>query len=341
MNFKAAWIASGVVVIGALVSTINSGCGDDDPVKSEVARLARKGEACQTTNDCTPGLACLPNGASGVCVVGVFNVPQTAKECKVVECQTAEDCCDTPPSSCESTRIACEAERDAGTTGGFNCTTYEATCVCKTEARACESGKCKIKCVQDSTCTILGGAGKCLGGTCAACATDTDCRTGGAAADSVCVSGKCQPPCQGDGDCPNFERCLQGQCKEGGCQTDRECIAATKNVESKCGTDGKCVTPCQTDLECGNPKGYSFMSCVGGQCVYMGCDSDKDCRLYLNSCKSTNDSCTSSSQCCSGLCSGGFCANSGSSGSSGSSGITSKQHIKCLDKQTPNTNGAP
>jgi len=70
---------------------------------------------------------------------------------------------------------------------------------------------------------------------------------------------------------------------ESGCQTDRECIAATRNVEATCGKDGKCVVACQTDLECGNPKDYSFYSCISGQCTYVGCASDKECELYMGS----------------------------------------------------------
>ena len=138
-----------------------------------------------------------------------------------------------------------------------------------------------MKCTDDASCANSGGGGKCLGGKCGQCATDTDC--GGSSSDLMCVSGKCKPPCQGDGDCSGFDRCLQGRCIEGGCQTNRECIAATRNVEATCGTDGKCIVPCQTDLECGNPKGYTFFSCVGGQCLYMGCESDKDCRLLFGS----------------------------------------------------------
>ena len=116
MNFKAAWVASGVVIVGALLSTINSGCGDDDPTAGVPARLARKGEACQTTNDCSTGLACIPSAAAntGVCVLGVFNVTRTAKECAIIECQTATDCCDTPPSGCDSLKLSCDSQRDAG-----------------------------------------------------------------------------------------------------------------------------------------------------------------------------------------------------------------------------------
>lgn len=312
MNLKAAWIASTVVVVGALAASFNSGCGDDDPTAAVPSRLARKGEACQTTNDCAASLACMPSGSpsgGGVCVVGVFNVTQTGRECAITECQQASDCCDTPPAGCESLKQSCDAFQAGRGGSPAACEQYEALCVCDASSRDCESGRCVVKCTSDSSCAAGGNGSKCLGGKCAECASDGDC--GGSGSDLSCISGKCQPPCQGDGDCPGFERCLQNKCVEGGCQTTRECIAATRNVEATCGTDGKCIVPCQTDLECGNPKGYSFYSCVGGQCLYMGCESDKDCRLLLGD----------------------------SSGTSG--GLTSKQHVVCRDKQTPNATTRP
>jgi hypothetical protein len=84
-----------------------------------------------------------------------------------------------------------------------------------------------------------------------------------------------------DSDCPLFDRCTNGKCVDSGCQTNRECVAATHNVESTCGTDGKCIIPCATDLECGSPTSYQFFSCINRQCTFVGCQSDKDCELYL------------------------------------------------------------
>ena len=44
---------------------------------------------------------------------------------------------------------------------------------------------------------------------------------------------------------------------------------------------GTCVVPCQSDLECGNPEEYTFYSCIQNQCIYVGCQTDKECQLYL------------------------------------------------------------
>lgn len=294
MKFSTAVWASGLLFGGLFVSMgFVAACGDDEPQQVAVARLARKGEACQTTNDCSPGLACIPQstvgssssgvvavGGLGVCVVGVFNVAPTSKECAVIECTAPKDCCPDNALSKE----ACDnyKENCLLADGGFSCQQYDLYCNCKEEKYSCDNGECSTKCITDEQCEDTPGAGgsKCLGSKCVQCAADTDCKTEGEDKE-LCVNGKCQAECKGDGDCPGFKRCNAGRCLDGTCQTSRECIAATRNVEATCGTDGKCIVPCQTDLECGNPKGYTFFSCINNQCTYTGCESDKDCGLML------------------------------------------------------------
>lgn len=319
MKIKRSWLASGVIVACVLVALSNNGCGDDDDDVS--TRTGKKGEVCQTTRDCAPGLACIPRVVSGVgagvpvtgggtCVVGVFNVAPTNKECARTECDTFEDCCKLQQgagSFCDSYREVCESPNPPPSV----CDTYNQVCVCDESRIACEAGSCTTKCVDDTSCKTAGptgGAGKCVGGKCGQCSADTDCKALGD--DQTCVNAKCQAPCKGDGDCDGFDRCVAGKCIAGGCQSSRECIAATRNVEATCGTDGKCIIPCQTDLECGNPSGYSFFSCVNSQCVYTGCDTDKDCRLFFE----------------------GFGV---SSSSSGSSGIVDTRHYVCREKGLP------
>ena len=306
MKIKRAWVASGIILASALVALSNNGCGDDDDDDMST-HTGRKGEACQTTRDCAPGLACLPRVSSvassssgssilsggGTCVVGVFNVAPTNKECARTECDTVQDCCNRNKSG--STQATCDSYKETCATptpeNESICQFYQQTCVCDETRQACENGQCTTKCVDDGNCKTSGpnnGQGKCLGGKCGQCAIDTDCKPLGD--DQTCVNGKCQAPCKGDGDCDGFDRCVAGKCIDGGCQSTRECIAATRNVEATCGTDGKCIIPCQTDLECGNPTGYSFFSCVQNQCVYVGCDTDKDCRLYFEGTGATSSS---------------------------------------------------
>jgi len=276
------------------------GCKSSDDV-----RTSRKGEACQTTNDCSGGLSCVPvpGESIGVCVTSQFNISTTAKECKIIQCSAPEDCCAAQPApspTCVALKNECA---DAGA-GSVYCSDYQSECpvtTCDASHYACNSGSCQYQCNTDSDC---GGSEHCSGGQCVQCAQDSDCASG-----DTCdtTNGTCQPPCASDGDCPAFNRCNNGQCQESGCQTDRECVAATRNVEAKCDSSqngGTCIIPCQTDLECGNPKDYNFYSCVNSQCVYVGCQSDKDCELYLT----------------------------GGSDSGLSSSLGVNEHVECVDK---------
>jgi hypothetical protein len=240
---------------------------------------SHKGEACQTTADCVSGLGCVPSpsaGGGGVCVTNEFNVAVTAKECAIIQCQTPQDCCTPILQGSQCSLLAAECA-DAGTQSNSYCQQYQQLCLCDGSRFNCSNNQCQSHCNTDFDCYAVGGnASRCAGGRCVQCIQDTNCPNA-----EICVDGACMPPCQSDGDCPSFNRCTGGRCTDSGCQTDRECIAATRNVEAKCGTDGKCIVPCQTDLECGNPKAYSFYSCVNSQCTYTGCQSDKDCELYL------------------------------------------------------------
>ena len=295
MRFKAAF-ASGLTVV-AFVAVY--GCGKDSET---TPRASLKGEACQVSNDCVGGLACVPvpGGAVSICTVATFQIVQTARECAVTECSAAADCCGTPPANCPTLLNECLS--DAGSGSGIACQQYELGCKCDTAKVDCEQDKCITKCTTDTECVSKGSGRKCAGGKCVQCAGDVDCSNG-----QQCLSGVCQSPCLSDGDCPGFNRCTAGKCVESGCQTDRECVASTRNVEATCGTNGKCIVPCQTDLECGNPKGYLFFSCIQSQCVYTGCQSDKDCRLLREA--------------------GGLDGGNGT--------ISSKQHFVCRDKTTP------
>jgi len=304
MRVKAVFV-SAALLVSAFGAIQVFGCGGDDKTTTEPVRSSRKGEACQVTNDCAAGLACqpIPGGAGGLCVVGTFNISVTAKECALIECTVVDDCCPTAPANCPSLLQTCQL--DAGITSQNACLQYDQLCKCDTTKRACESSKCVTHCSTDPECVTSGQGTKCSGGQCVQCALDTDCSN-----DQTCVNGRCQDPCQSDGDCAGFNRCVDGKCIDSGCQTDRECVAATRNVEATCGTDGKCIVPCQTDLECGNPKSYSFFSCINSQCTYTGCQSDKDCRLLF-------------------------------SGPSDASVLPPKEHVVCRDKATPGPTTVP
>jgi hypothetical protein len=207
-------------------------------------------------------------------VTGNFKIAQTAKECAIVECSIVSDCCDDSlAAGCAQLRTLCAAEAGTGSTQA--CQQYAIQCGCENGTIECRGGKCLSHCMIDTDCAQRGAGVRCSGGSCVQCTIDGDCQPG-----KTCVTGMCQAPCGSDGECGGFDRCIGGKCIPSGCQTDRECIAATRNVDARCGTDGKCIVPCETDLECGNPRDYSFFSCIDKQCTYVGCESDKDCRLF-------------------------------------------------------------
>jgi hypothetical protein len=270
-----------LAALGILAAGILGGCGSDDD--EAAVRLSRKGEACQTSNDCGPGLSCLPlptssgssstNAGVSICVTGEFRIDTTAKECARIQCEAPADCCSTPPSNCPDLQAQC-AGIDGGFGNTFACQQYDRLCKCDLAKWECNEGSCRSICTTDVDCG--GGTLKCSGGRCVQCVDDLGCGVG-----NTCLNGVCKPPCTNESQCPLFNRCTGGKCVESGCLSKRECVAATGNVEATCGTDGQCITPCQTDLECGNPKDYSFYSCINNQCTYTGCNSDKECEFYF------------------------------------------------------------
>jgi hypothetical protein len=264
--------AAAVAALATLATLASAGCKSEDPAKK-----SRRGESCQVSGDCGDGLACqpLPQGGGGTCVIASFGIAATGKECALVECTVTDDCCPNAPDDCNAILALCT--EDAGPPSTNACQQYQAQCLCQAGRRSCEANTCVSHCATDDDCSSdPSGAFRCAGASCVQCTADTQCQDG-----ASCTNGRCRPPCDTDGDCPGFKRCLDHRCIDSGCQTDRECVAATSDVEAVCGTDGKCITPCETDLECGSPKNYKFFSCVGRQCVPVGCESDKDCRILL------------------------------------------------------------
>ncbi len=268
----------GVVALTTGTLCVIAACGNST-TQSQPSRASRKGEACQTTNDCGGGLSCIPTptGSGGVCVTGEFNIAKTAKKCDIIQCAVADDCCNSiyPQATCDMYKAQC----GDGGLGTFACQQYNQYCKCDTTKLTCENGHCQTHCNTDPDCNngSPNGSLKCSGGKCVQCTDDAQCPNG-----DYCDNGSCQPPCQTDGDCPSFNRCVSTRCVSGTCQTDRECVAATHNVQATCRTDGTCVVPCQTDLECGSPMNYSFYSCLSGYCQYTGCENDKECALYFS-----------------------------------------------------------
>ncbi len=265
-----------LALVGAIATLAQSGCSKDDTSSS---RASRRGEVCQVAHDCEDGLFCapVPNGSGGICVTGTFKIARTSKSCTVVECAGVSDCCSANVSDfCDQLRSMCN--QSGGSASDQACIQFAQQCGCASGRIDCELGKCISRCNVDTDCpSTNGGSAKCAGGKCVQCAGDSDCGSVG----GMCVSGVCKPACANDGACSGFDRCVSGRCIPSGCQADRECIASTRNVDARCGTDGKCIVPCETDLECGSPTNFAFFACIDKQCTYVGCESDKDCSLFF------------------------------------------------------------
>ncbi|MEL6179594.1 MAG: hypothetical protein AAFS10_11610, partial [Myxococcota bacterium] len=185
---------------------------------------------------------------------------------------------------------------------------------CGNDTRFCFGGICQpvLSCTDDGDCTAIGGTCQdgicepscivdgdcsnptleaCVDGVCVSrCLNDNQCDGGDVCQDNLCVT----PECMGDGteDCPDGERCRQGQCEPfTACDTDAACLP-----EEVC-RDGICDprTPCIGDGQCAEieqcidnlcfaaelcearddcPGG---LDCVSGRCVPFVCRGPADC----------------------------------------------------------------
>jgi hypothetical protein len=89
-------------------------------------------------------------------------------------------------------------------------------------------------------------------------------------------------PCTDDANCPLLYSCENNACVRTGCTSDRECAFITKNARAVC-SDKICKSPCNADTDCVSmePNTTSFQVCVEGQCKFVGCESDRECRAAL------------------------------------------------------------
>lgn len=234
----------------------------------------QKGESCASRADCIDTLACV----GGVCRDVEVPLPTLTKTCHEVQCSATADCCKDYPlttAQCMSYKMQC----DMGTTSA--CTFYKQTCEC---TKICDGDQCvqDTSCTGDTDCADL-SLQYCVSKKCAQCRTDTDCTV----TDQKCVNNVCKKPCTHDEECP-FSRgtagtpikitaCMAGDCVERNCKSDRECYFASDDPEAKCGTDGKCTHPCFNDGDCTQ----QFNVCKNNLCVFVGCETDAECRLAL------------------------------------------------------------
>lgn len=259
-----------LVAIGLFVAGFTTGCGDDEPemIQTTPEQKSDRGENCTARNDCVEGLACVNN----TCVQHEYNISPEASHCELIQCESDDECCtiDLSDDECDDLEDDCNA-------GNFGaCNQYEDECVCDLE---CQDSQCiqldeTEDCVDDFDCAF---GETCANGECVQCESDGDCD-----GDDQCVSGVCEPTCKVDSNCPLFHECNSGECVETGCTTDRECIHYTDNHRAECHDEtGSCSLPCDTDSDCNQGSFGQFEVCDNGICVFIGCESDQECRTAL------------------------------------------------------------
>jgi hypothetical protein len=238
-------------------------------------RYGARGETCRAKNDCSGELACLNN----VCVEATIPLSISPKECHRVECEADEECCKgfEPDENCEAFKANCEMDP-------IFCNTYRSLCECN---QKCEAFMCiaappgcgdDVEC--DSTQTPF-----CVDGACAQCASDANCPGEGAR----CIEGACTSACERDEQCALLQECVDGRCEDVGCKSHRECVFLLGQVRAEC-LDGECLVPCDADIECASsnmPRG--FQVCDEGRCVFVGCETDAECRAYLGIAATNNE----------------------------------------------------
>lgn len=237
--------------------------GDDRlvPAMASSGPFGNLGESCSARNDCDEGLSCIQS----TCRSDSSGIARTAKSCDRVECDTGDDCCAgfVPNPDCPVFEANCAMDP-------VFCNTFNNLCVC---ARDCRENLCvgaTPGCENDGECTSS-QTPYCVEGGCRQCRDDSNC--GGAL---KCIAGLCEAPCVRDEQCPFLFACQEGDCVEVGCRSKRECFFITRDDRVDC-LGAECVVPCRRDADCSE----DFQVCDRGQCTFIGCETDAECRAAL------------------------------------------------------------
>ncbi len=290
---------------------------------ADAERKGERGDSCDSTNDCGENLSCI---VTNDCPVGVacankscqpsnFDIMGTGKQCHIVDCATKADCCgDMPleaPEKCVNRDSIC-----------FQPSLPGCIATACTEDADCGLGTCSGSCTLDgelclttpncavNTCGVSGGAGAGGAGEPDTCTiTGTDCSTFSCTTnicttpfckcanpdydplDPICTDPDCEDicgfvceeelcivdmGCDVDLDCPvTTPFCDQGECVE--CLTSDDC------EEEEC-VDGHCGPVCEVDTQCS-----LFESCQNNECVFIGCQSDRECVLSASAADPSQD----------------------------------------------------
>jgi len=234
-------------------------------------------QTCSNSGDCKDGLLCIEQ----TCVQNSYPVTATAKACIPVTCEQDADCCAefTAPDYCLEYQAQCATQGAGGFFGSDYCElAQQPNCVCKD---VCTNMQCSRPetCATNFECQSLGlvrDICDVANEKCVQCLNTEDC-----ADDEKCEANVCVGDCKIDEDCPLFNTCTAGECIETGCTSNRECILYRQRADAECveGTASEkpsCKVPCQENAECG-----PLFVCEEGECAYLGCETDEECRTQL------------------------------------------------------------
>jgi hypothetical protein len=245
------------------LACLNNVCADPTAMHQDAGTLVvvgKRGESCRTRADCGDNLACI-GGTCTLADFGVMASTKKCKlvQCKApADCcpMPSSSCpfyndfcmmgdqtyCDLYNTSCkcDETRWACTDSKcvltptcDATHPCASPLICSNTKCVqCAMDADCggmgkCTDGKCVTKCTKDGDCPYFN---TCQAGACVktGCTTDRECIASTGNVLSLCQKGECLEPCESDLECDSalqfkFHACIQGYCKDVGCETDEEC----------------------------------------------------------------------------------------------------------------------
>ena len=301
-------------------ATTEDCCGDKPTVMPEKcnARATTCQQVflgCSTAVTCTSDANC--GGQGGTCRAAATTGTCSGGTLAGLSCTATTSCQDLCVNSvCSYSASSCTANTDCTyySTATTTCMKPARTCNCTNpdynpSAAICTDPDCldlctlrcdKERCVADRSCKKDSECGTatpfCSDGQCVQCTVDEDCGD-----DKSCDAGVCHSRCKHNEECAAFYECNadSGECEYAGCKSDRECILAAgasnqnaASVPTPTGEDPRllkclpsetdpqhktCKIPCENDGSCGAQS-----VCDAGFCKFIGCDSNEECRAYLN-----------------------------------------------------------
>jgi hypothetical protein len=156
------------------------------------------------------------------------------------------------------------------------------------------------------------------GGTAACLPSGDACGADGACCSNRCPSGACGPMCFADGQaCARATDCCSLACNGGTCggalclQDGKDCTSSAACCSNAC-VGSKCVavrTGCRPAGERCSGGGFALNVCCGAPpatCIAPG-TATQHCDLPSDVCRGAGVACSLASDCCSNICSAGFC----------------------------------